>query len=194
MTLARSSGTPDERRALCRRIVEQYPESRTAELAKGSLRLLDAVGKPFELEFTDAIDGSTVSIERLKGKVVVVDFWATWCGPCVAEMPEMKRLYAKYKGKGVEFIGVSLDQKDGGLDKLKAFVEREGITWPQYYQGDGWDSRFSSSWGITLIPSVFVVDQRGRVHSVEARGMLESMIPELLDRPAPEVDAGAGTR
>ena len=68
---------------------------------------------------------------------MVVDFWATWCGPCVAEMPAMKKLYAEYKDKGVEFIGVSLDHKEGGLGQLKAFVAKEGIPWPQYYQGDG---------------------------------------------------------
>ncbi|MGO9598767.1 MAG: TlpA family protein disulfide reductase [Isosphaeraceae bacterium] len=57
------------------------------------------VGKPLELEFTDATSGSEVSLKRLKGKVVVLDFWATWCGPCVAELPKMKDLYAKYHGR-----------------------------------------------------------------------------------------------
>ena len=114
----------------------------------------EAIGKPFELEFTDAIKGETVSIKGLKGKVVVIDFWATWCGPCVAEMPKMKKLYAEYKDKGVEFIGVSLDQpkEQGGLDKLKKFVAENEIAWPQYYQGNGWESEFSKSWGINSHP------------------------------------------
>ena len=152
------------------------------------VRRLDAVGKPFDLAFTDAISGSEISMKGLKGKVVVIDFWATWCGPCVAEMPALKKLYAEYKDKGVEFIGVSLDNKVGGLDKLKAFVTKEGITWPQYFQGDGWESKFSASWGISGIPTVFVVDPDGKLFSIEAAsGQLETMIPELpLNRPVPK--------
>ena len=163
-------------------------------LIKGGRRKHDGIGKPFELEFADAITGSTVSIKNLKGKVVVVDFWATWCGPCVGEMPHMKGLYAKYRDQGVEFIGVSLDQpkENGGLDKLKKFVKDNEIAWPQYYQGNYWDSEFSCSWGINAIPCIFVVDTEGKLHSIDARGKLEKMIPELLTKKAAHAGAGAG--
>jgi thiol-disulfide isomerase/thioredoxin len=128
-------------------------------------------------------------MKDLRGKVVVIDFWATWCGPCVAEMPKMKDLYAKYRDKGVEFIGVSLDQADGGLEKLKDFVAKNEITWPQYYQGKGWESDFSSSWGVNSIPCVFVVDQEGKLYSLNGRGKLEEMIPELLEKNKPKAAA-----
>jgi thiol-disulfide isomerase/thioredoxin len=188
--------TPESQKALFRKIVDLYPESSRAESARGTLRRLEAIGKPFELSFTEATSGTEIAMKDLKGKVVVIDFWATWCGPCVAEMPKMKSLYAEYKDKGVEFIGVSLDQKEGGLEKLKEFVHTQGITWPQYFQGDGWNSKFSVSWGINAIPAVFIVDQEGKLYSVEARGKLETLIPELLNRPAPtpKAEGGSGER
>jgi thiol-disulfide isomerase/thioredoxin len=176
------------------RLLKDFPDSKFAEALKGTRHQRDAVGKPFDLEFTDAISGSNVSIKNLKGKVVVIDFWATWCGPCVAEMPKMKELYAKYHDQGVEFIGVSLDKskEDGGLDSLKNFVKQNGIRWPQYYEGKFWENEFAKSWGIQAIPAVFVVDTEGKLYSVQARGKLDKMIPELLSKKGEGLKSRAG--
>jgi thiol-disulfide isomerase/thioredoxin len=193
---ALASQTPDsaEQARLYKRIVKDYPDSQTAKMVEGNLKRLESVGKPFNIDFTDAVKGTEVSMKSLKGKVVVIDFWATWCGPCVAEMPNMKKLYAEYKDKGVEFIGVSLDapKEEGGLDALKKFVAENHITWPQYYQGKGWEGEFSRSWGINAIPAVFIVDADGKLYSVEARGKLDTLIPELLKKAKTKTDAGAG--
>jgi thiol-disulfide isomerase/thioredoxin len=167
-----------------KRILDEYGDTSAAKRVAGLQKLRDAVGKPFELSFTDAISGKKISTADLKGKVIVVDFWATWCGPCVGEMPKMKKLYAEYKDKGVEFIGVSLDEPEnqGGLKALKEFVAKNEIGWPQYYQGNAWDSEFSRGWGINSIPRVFVIDADGKLFSTQGRGQLETMLPELIKK------------
>jgi RNA polymerase sigma factor (sigma-70 family) len=181
-----------QRGRLSDQIVRDHPDSFSGRIIQGERRRRDRVGEPFELEFDDAISGRRVAMKDLRGKVVVIDFWATWCRPCVKEIPEMLRLYETYHDRGVEFIGVSLDrpEADGGLDALKKFVAERKIAWPQYYQGH--DNHrvmtgepvgdFSESWGISDIPTVFLIDAEGKLYSTEARGQLDVLIPRLLDR------------
>lgn len=182
MQLAGQHPNKDTALQLYERVVADFKDAPAAKYAPGKVKQAKGVGKPFELEFTDALTGSQVDMKMLKGKVVVIDFWATWCGPCIAEMPKMKALYAEYKAQGVEFIGISLDQPEanGGLKRLLDYCEKESITWPQYYQGKFWDGDFSVSWGINSIPAIFIIDKEGRLHSTQARGKLETLIPELL--------------
>ncbi len=91
-------------------------------------------------------------------------------------------------------IGFSLDlpKEKGGLDKLKDYVAKNGIEWPQYYQGNYWQSEFSSSWGINSIPCVFLVDADGNLATTEAGGQLEELIPELLKKAGTKTQAGTG--
>jgi thiol-disulfide isomerase/thioredoxin len=177
---------------LLKRLVAEYPKTPAAEDAEKFLFLSDKIGKPFVLAFDDAVKGTHLSIEGLKGKVVVIDFWATWCGPCVAEMPKMKKLYAEFHDKGVEFIGVSLDdsKEKGGLDKLKDFVTKNEIPWPQYHQGNGWESEFSSGLGINAIPQLFLIDADGNLAEIEARGKLERLLPEYLAKAKGKTASG----
>ena len=105
---------------IMKRLEKDYPDSPAVKGLAGERKQREAVGKPFAIEFTEATKGTQISMATLKGKVVVIDFWATWCGPCIAEMPNMKKLYAEYKDKGVEFIGISLRPAQGGRRSRQA--------------------------------------------------------------------------
>ena len=182
--LAKTTQDPAAKAAITAKLVANYPNSPMTKLALIEKRRLEGVGKPFQIDFISAIKGDHVTTESLKGKIVIVDFWATWCGPCVASMPELKSLYAQYKDQGVEFIGISQDvpRAEGGFDKLKKYVEENGIGWPQYYEGSPSAMDFATDWGIMAIPALFVIDADGKIVSTEARGKLDALIPELLAR------------
>ncbi len=173
---------PELKVRLLNQLIKTFPDNPATQKAEASLALLKKVGKPISLTFRDAIKGQPVSIEQLKGRVVVLDFWATWCGPCVAEMPTMKALYEKYRTQGVEFLGVSLDkpEAEGGLARLRDFVAKNEIPWPQHYDGKAWDGPLAEELGITSIPAVFLIDANGNLASIDARGKLDTMIPRLL--------------
>jgi thiol-disulfide isomerase/thioredoxin len=189
-TLARRTRDPDEQSRLITRILADYPASDYVKGCEQILGKLAGVGKPFDLEFNDATSGNRIRMKDLLGKVVVIEFWATWCVPCVDEMPAMKALYEKYRTRGVEFIGISLDRPEdrSGLDRLCDFVAANEIGWPQYYLYGASPRRGDSIIrGIDGVPTVFVVDTEGKLASVYARGKLDAMIPELLERGGPDV-------
>jgi thiol-disulfide isomerase/thioredoxin len=95
--------------------------------------------------------------DDFKGKVVLIDFWATWCGPCIAEMPHVVEVYEKYHGEGLEVIGITLDN-DGADQKIKDAEARLKMNWPQIYQGGGWKTPLAKKYGINSIPKAYLID------------------------------------
>lgn len=137
-----------------------------------------AVGKEFAPFKETATDGSVVDLAAYRGKVVLVDFWATWCGPCVDELPHVKAAYDKFHAQGFEVIGISLD-KDG--DKLAAFTTKEQMAWPQIFDGKGWQAKLAQAYGINSIPATFLLDRDGKIVAKGLRGdALAQKVSELL--------------
>ncbi len=158
-----------------KKLADRY-NIRLANEAEQELAVLDYRLAPMDLKF-EAADGSAVDFAALRGKVVIVDFWASWCPPCRKEAPELAALYQKYQDKGLAVVGVSLDQD---RRKMEAFAAQSGMTWPHYFDGRGWDTKLSREHAIASIPTVWVIGQDGRLIDNNARGKLETMIPHLL--------------
>ncbi|MCX6884916.1 MAG: TlpA disulfide reductase family protein [Verrucomicrobia bacterium] len=136
----------------------------------------DLVGKPLSLEFT-SVAGKPVSIASLKGKVVLIDFWATWCGPCVREIPNVKAAYDKLHKKGFEIVGISFDKDKEALTK---FVASHEMTWGQYFDGKGWENDFGRRFKIHSIPTMWLVDKKGNLRDLNGRADLEDKVAKLL--------------
>jgi thiol-disulfide isomerase/thioredoxin len=135
------------------------------------------VGEPVEIKFT-SVDQKKVDLSELKGKVVLVDFWATWCGPCVAEVPNVKAAYDKLHAKGFEIVGISFDKDEA---KLKAFTASHKMDWPQYFASSG-NNEFGAKFDIHSIPTMWLIDKTGKLQDVNGRDNLEAKVEKLLKK------------
>lgn len=173
-----AAGISDETttRAVTKELLESDAPAAVKKAAEGLAKKMEAMGKPVPIKFT-SVDKREVDLTQMKNKVVLIDFWATWCGPCVAEVPNVVKTYEKLHEKGFEIVGISFDADKDALEK---FVADKKMTWPQYFDGKRWENKFGREYGISSIPSMWLLDKKGILRDMNARGGLEAKVEKLL--------------
>jgi peroxiredoxin len=180
-TLGRATTTAGEyhlARQVYEGLLERYGDSpNVRQKVREELNRLDKVGKPAPNIVVKDLDGKNFRLDDLRGKFVLVDFWATWCAPCVAELPRVQAAYARYHAAGFEVVAVSLDETSTALSD---FVKSRNIPWRQIHNaGAGGD--LVEAFGVTSIPATFLIDPQGTVVRLELRGpALEKALAQLL--------------
>ena len=165
------------------------PGDKEELLFKSDERYLPMVGKPSPPLKFKALDGREVDLDKLKGKVVLLDFWATWCPPCIEEIPHVRAAYERYNKEGFEIVGISFDAEK---QRLEDVIKRENIRWPQYFDGGGRDAAPGKTFGILHWPSMWLLDRNGVIRYISAGAGLDQKIAALLKTSANPVTAARG--
>lgn len=166
-------------------LLKELQSSKDPQIVQVAERMLNPFfrspeGKPFPAfpAGKKTIDDKDLNLERFKGKVLLVDFWATWCPPCRAEVAPLVSVYSKYKDKGFEIVGISFDKDRAEFDK---FVKENKMDWAHYYDGKYWDNEVGPTYGIQSIPTMYLLDAEGKVVTTDLRdGKLEKELEKLL--------------
>jgi len=167
---------------LAKKMLEQERTERKGELLKPpgaqpapGMNPREWIGKPaLDFHVTD-LNGEALSLEQYRGQVVLLDFWATWCPPCIAEIPNVKKTYEKYKDQKFQIVGISLDRS---REPLEAYIEKENLTWLHYWDNIG---KVSNLYKVQGIPSTFLIDGEGVIRKTNLRGSrLETAVAELV--------------
>ncbi len=147
---------------------------------EGDLARLDKVGKPAPTVAAKDLKGEAFRLQDLKGKYVLVDFWATWCAPCVAEVPRLQEAYGTYRAGGLEVVGVSLDETP---EAVTDFVKSRKIGWRQIHNASG-GGDLVEAFGVTTIPATFLIDPQGVITRLDLRGpTLDRTLAKLIKSP-----------
>ena len=169
------------------KLVENYPATDPGKKAAGALRRLDLEGKSFAIKGT-GLQNETVDSSQYHGKTVLVVFWASWASPVKLDLPELVKVYDKYHARGLEIVGVNLDNDRGELD---AFLKDHQLGWPQIFESGGMESRLAVEYGIISLPTMFLVDAQGKVVNRNLR--TSSEVDRQLEKLLTTKQAGVAT-
>lgn len=159
-------------------VANEYPDWSQADSAREFARELSTLGigmtaPGFEIE---TIDGRKLRLSDLKGKIVLIDFWTTWCQPCVEELPRLKHAYEKYQDSGFVIVGINLDTD---TDEARRFVKKHGMSWPTSISGLGMMDPLVSQYSIQALPKSFLVGRQGKIR---ARSLLGEDVEKAVER------------
>jgi cytochrome c-type biogenesis protein CcmH/NrfG/peroxiredoxin len=174
--------------AALKKFLELAPAANEAAQARAVIvntRMVDAkVAPSFSVK---SHTGEDLSLEKLRGKIVLLDFWASWCGPCRVDMPEVRTIWKKYGGDQFVVIGINLDSNRAAFE---AYAKEQGVTWPQYYDGLGWGNKISQLYRVFAIPHTILIDQDGVIQATGFRGgALSDMVGNLLKKLQKQTNA-----
>lgn len=143
-----------------------------------TIKVAVGLGNPARSFSLKLLNGDDFTLFKQRGKVVLLDFWATWCDSCREEMPDLIKLYGEFKTKGFEMIGISLDSNE---EKLKAYITQNNLEWKMSYSGQVWNDPTVTRYGVNSLPSLWLIDKKGILRSVDLKDEpLRSAILELL--------------
>lgn len=174
---------------LYRRIVKDYPDSPQAKFYAGVIRQIESVGKPFGVKFNDLLSGREVDTSKLKGKVVMIEFYSSTFSQSAGRLPLLKMLRSELGPKGFDIIGICLDipdttageKQDQLTEIVRGFVKDNGIAWPIYWPKEV-EKDWTLGWGVMSLPSVFIIDKKGNLRYTSEpeniKGELEKLLKE----------------
>ncbi|MFW6159252.1 MAG: redoxin domain-containing protein [Planctomycetota bacterium] len=177
--IATQTGDGAKAKTAAQTFLDRYPNHQAARQVERMLDKLKVVGSAAKAFVTKDLAGNEVNLVDYRGKVVFIDFFAGWCAPCRAEIPNMKKAYKKYADKKFEIIGISLDRTQAAA---KSYAEKNGLNWVVTWEDPGgWKNPVARLYGVQSIPATYLLDKEGKVIATDLRGpALEAHLKKLL--------------